>query len=113
MVEFGLINTSEGLRVYGSGIISSKSETIYSVESPQPHRIAFDLERVMRTDYLIDDFQQTYFVIDHFEELFEAAYNTDFAPLYARYGDSPGFAPDVLLPSDRTIQPRAPEIPSD
>jgi phenylalanine-4-hydroxylase len=100
MVEFGLINTPQGLRVYGSGILSSKGETVYSIESPQPHRIAFDLERVMRTDYLIDDFQQTYFVIERFEDLFDAAYNTDFAPIYAKYRDQPGFAPTTVLPRD-------------
>lgn len=103
MVEFGLIRTPEGLRVYGSGILSSKGETVYSVESPLPHRIAFDLERVMRTDYLIDEYQKTYFVIDRFEDLFEAAYGTDFAPLYARYRDQPGIPPNTLLPTDRLI----------
>jgi phenylalanine-4-hydroxylase len=103
MVEFGLINTPSGLRVYGSGIISSKGETMYSIESPEPRRIAFELERVMRTDYLIDAFQRTYFVIDHFEELFEAAYNTDFAPIYEKYKDVPGFKPDELLPTDRLV----------
>lgn len=101
MVEFGLISTPQGLRVYGSGILSSKGETVYSIESPQPHRIAFDLERVMRTDYLIDDFQQTYFFIERFEDLFDAAYNTDFAPIYAKYRDQPGIAPTTVLPSDR------------
>jgi phenylalanine-4-hydroxylase len=100
MVEFGLIRTPQGLRVYGSGILSSKSETVYSVESPIPHRIAFDLVRVMRTDYLIDDFQQTYFVIDSFEQLFAAAYGTDFAPLYAKYAGEPGITPDRVLASD-------------
>lgn len=101
MVEFGLIATPQGLRVYGSGILSSKSETVYSVESPQPNRIRFDLKRVMLTDYLIDDFQQTYFVIDSFEQLFHAAYDTDFAPIYQRYADLPGIAPNVVLPTDK------------
>lgn len=100
MVEFGLIQTAGGLRVYGAGILSSKGETVYSVASPKPHRIRFALERVMRTDYLIDDFQQTYFVIDSFEQLFRAAYDTDFAPIYARYKTEPGIAPDQLLPDD-------------
>jgi phenylalanine-4-hydroxylase len=107
MVEFGLINTAHGLRVYGSGIISSKGETVYSVESNEPNRIAFDLERVMRTDYLIDDYQRTYFVIDDFEELFEAAYNTDFAPIYERYRDTPGFAPGEVLEGDRIVKASA------
>lgn len=103
MVEFGLINTPRGLRVYGSGILSSKGETVYSLESPKPHRIAFDLVRVMRTDYLIDAFQQTYFVIDRFEDLFDAAYQTDFAPIYEKYRDTPGIPPDAILPGDRLV----------
>jgi phenylalanine-4-hydroxylase len=103
MVEFGLIKTADGLRVYGSGILSSKGETVYSVESPKPHRIAFDLERVMRTDYLIDDFQQTYFFIERFEDLFEAAYSTDFAPLYAKYRDAPPIAPGTVLVTDKVL----------
>ncbi len=53
-VEFGLLRTAAGLRAYGAGILSSKGETVYSVESPDPNRIAFELERVMRTDYRID-----------------------------------------------------------
>jgi phenylalanine-4-hydroxylase len=107
MVEFGLINTPQGLRVYGAGILSSKGETVYSVESPKPHRIAFNLERVMQTDYLIDDFQKTYFVIDSFEQLFDAGYNTDFAPIYAQYSSQPGFDPGELLPGDVIVENRA------
>ena len=103
MVEFGLIQTSRGLRVYGAGILSSKGETVYSVASEKPHRIRFALQRVMRTDYLIDDFQRTYFVIDSFEQLFRAAYDTDFAPIYAQYKSDPGIAPDQLLPEDATL----------
>ncbi|NLG76450.1 MAG: phenylalanine 4-monooxygenase [Xanthomonadaceae bacterium] len=103
MVEFGLLRTREGLRVYGSGILSSKGETVYSVESTTPNRIAFDLVRVMRTDYLIDDFQKTYFVIDRFEDLFEAAYNTDFAPIYEKYRDQPGIPPGAVLPTDTIV----------
>ena len=93
MVEFGLIRTTAGLRVYGAGILSSKGETVYSIESPDPQRLAFDLVRVMRTDYRIDDFQRTYFVLDSFEQLFEACYNTDFAPMYRQFGALPPIAP--------------------
>jgi phenylalanine-4-hydroxylase len=103
MVEFGLILTPQGLRAYGSGILSSKGETAYCIESPKPHRIAFDLERVLRTDYLIDAYQQTYFVIDSFEQLFHAGYDTDFAPLYKKFANTKGIAPDVVLPTDRLI----------
>jgi len=102
-VEFGLIQTPVGLRAYGAGILSSKGETVFSVDSLVPNRIGFDLVRVMRTNYLIDDFQKTYFVLDSFEQLFHAGYDTDFAPIYDRYADEPGYAPDQVLPSDRVI----------
>jgi phenylalanine-4-hydroxylase len=108
MVEFGLILTRDGLRVYGSGILSSKGETVYSIESDKPRRIAFELERVMLTDYLIDDFQQTYFVIESFEQLFHAGYDTDFAPIYRKYRDIPGIKPNVVLPTDKTFPPARP-----
>ncbi|MGH8230944.1 MAG: phenylalanine 4-monooxygenase [Steroidobacteraceae bacterium] len=96
MVEFGLIRSRSGLRVYGSGILSSKGETVYSIESPVPQRLPFELVRVMRTDYRIDDFQRTYFVLESFEQLFEACYNTDFAPMYQQYGALEPFSPAGL-----------------
>jgi phenylalanine-4-hydroxylase len=102
-VEFGLIRTPQGLRVYGAGILSSKGETVFSVESPAPHRIAFDLIRAMRTNYLIDDFQKTYFVLESFEQLFHAAYDTDFGPLYTSYAEELGFSPDQTVASDVLI----------
>jgi phenylalanine-4-hydroxylase len=95
MVEFGLIRTSAGLRVYGAGILSSKGETVYSIESAEPRRVAFELLRVMRTGYRIDDFQRTYFVLDSFEQLFDACYNTDFEPMYRQYGSLPPLAADA------------------
>jgi len=104
-VEFGLIKSGGGLRAYGAGILSSKGETTYSVEDPTPHRIEFDLERILRTAYLIDDYQRTYFVLDNFEQLFDAGYGTDFAPLYARYADEIPIAPDELLATDKLMRP--------
>ena len=91
-MEFGLIAKPEGLRIYGSGIVSSRAESIYAVESPSPNRIHFDLERVMRTDYRIDDFQESYFVIGSFEELFEQTYR-DFAQLYDRLSRGLNYRP--------------------
>ncbi len=94
-VEFGLIATPAGLRIYGSGILSSAGESVYCLDDPRPHRLGFDLRRVMRTRYRIDRFQETYFVIDDFAQLFEAT-RPDFTPIYreiavaarsrARYG---------------------------
>ncbi len=101
-VEFGLIASRDGLRIYGSGIVSSSAETTYAVESPSPNRIAFELERVMRTDYRIDDFQETYFVISSFEDLFAETYK-DFAKIYARLADGCSHRPGDMLPEDHII----------
>ncbi len=82
-VEFGLIKEAGDLRIYGAGIVSSYSESIFALEDASPNRIGFDLMRVMRTPYRIDDFQQNYFVIPGLEHLLQTTLNTDFAPLYA------------------------------
>ena len=81
-VEFGLIRTPKGLRTYGAGILSSGGELPYCIESANPNRIKFDLLRVMQSNYKIDTFQETYFVIDSFSELFDAT-APDFTPYYA------------------------------
>ncbi len=99
-VEFGLIATPEGLRIYGSGILSSAGESVYCLEDPHPHRLHFDLRRVMRTRYHIDRYQQTYFVIDDFAELF-AATRPDFASIYREVAALPEIAADAVLPSER------------
>ena len=70
-VEFGLINTKEGLRIFGGGILSSKNETIYSLESPIPKRDKFDLIKVLSTSYRYDEMQKQYFIIDSFDEVYE------------------------------------------
>ncbi|ROU08548.1 phenylalanine 4-monooxygenase [Lysobacter enzymogenes] len=98
-VEFGLIKQADGLRIYGSGIVSSKSESIYSLESNAPNRIGFDLERVMRTRYRIDTFQKTYFVIDSFEQLMRAT-EPDFTPIYQRLREHDSIPAGDVLASD-------------
>ncbi len=102
MVEFGLIRQQGGLKAFGAGILSSHGETLWSVESPEPRRIAFDLERVMRTSYRIDRFQQTYFVIDRFEDLFEATQRA-FAPLYRVLKAELPIAPGQAAEGDRAV----------
>ena len=101
-VEFGLIRGADGIRIYGSGIVSSRTESIYAVENPSPNRIGFDLERVMRTQYRIDDFQESYFVIDGFEQLFQETYK-DFAALYRRLAAGPTYKPGDVLPGDKVF----------
>ena len=98
-VEFGLIRQPDGLRIYGSGIVSSKGESIHCLESPAPNRIGFDLERIMRTQYRIDTFQKTYFVIDSYEQLMDAT-GPDFTPIYERLGALPAFPAGSVQPTD-------------
>lgn len=102
-VEFGLIRTEQGLRIYGAGIVSSPAESKFSLESTSPNRIGFDLKRLMRTDYRIDDFQQSYFVVDSYEQLFRATVDTDLAPLYAELQGKFDLKPEDVLPEDAVI----------
>ena len=102
-VEFGLIQTDEGLRIYGAGIVSSKTESIFALEDPSPNRIGFELQRLMKTDYRIDDFQQTYFVIDSYEQLFDATVKTDFAPIYDKMQGNFELKPEDIEASDTVL----------
>ena len=100
-VEFGLMKTDDGMRIYGAGIVSSRIESVFSVDDPSPNRLHFDLERVMHTDYRIDDFQQVYFAIDSFEELFSAT-QKDFGPLYEKMSHDKHTHPIVdILSTDK------------
>jgi phenylalanine-4-hydroxylase len=99
-VEFGLIATPEGPRIYGSGILSSAGESVYCLDDPHPHRVGFDLRRVMRTQYHIDRYQETYFVIDDFRQLF-AATRPDFAPIYREIAMLPEIPAEAILPGER------------
>jgi phenylalanine-4-hydroxylase len=103
-VEFGLIDGPDGLRIYGAGILSSPSEIVYSLEDPAPRRIGFNLRRVMRTLYKIDTFQQTYFVIDGFDQLFRET-APDFTPVYAEVARLETLPADALLDGDRQYPP--------
>ena len=98
-VEFGLVQQADGLRIYGAGIASSHSESIFALDDASPNRIAFDLRRVMQTDYCIDDFQETYFVINSLDDLLDLA-KIDFAPLYQQIAGKPDIAPGQLLTED-------------
>jgi phenylalanine-4-hydroxylase len=102
-VEFGLIKQDDGLRIYGSGIVSSKGESIHCLESPAPNRIGFDLQRIMRTRYRIDTYQKTYFVIDSFEQLMRAT-EPDFTPYYAELAALESIPAGTMLPSDSVYQ---------
>jgi phenylalanine-4-hydroxylase len=101
-VEFGLVRQKEGVRVYGAGIASSRAETIFSTDDASPNRIGFELERVMRTQYRIDDFQETYFVLDGLDQLLELA-QIDFAAAYERVSVQPEHQPGAVLATDHVL----------
>ena len=100
-VEFGLLETPQGLRIYGAGIVSSRTESIFALESDSPNRLGFDLERVMRTLYRIDDFQQVYFVIPSLQSLLDVTTKTDFAPLYDKISKMPDIPIAAIEPGDK------------
>ncbi len=93
-IEFGLVHTPGGVRAYGAGLLSSGGELPYCVDDPKPRRRPFELERILRTEYRIDRYQDTYFVIDSFAQLMRDT-APDFTPLYARLKFLEPFAPDV------------------
>jgi phenylalanine-4-hydroxylase len=101
-VEFGLIRSGAGLKVFGAGIISSAKETLYAMGSPVPARVPFEARRVMRTAYEIDKLQRTYFVLDDFRQLFDAT-QVDFPPLYAELARLPEIATGTVLPDERPL----------
>ena len=102
-VEFGLVQQADGLRIYGAGIASSHTESLFALDSPSPNRVGFALERAMRTAYNIDDFQETYFTIPSLDALLDLA-RCDFAPVYERVRGQPVYAPGTLLDTDAVVQ---------
>jgi len=110
-VEFGLIATPQGLRAYGAGILSSAGELQHSVTSPQAQRVAFDLQRLMRSRYTIDSYQATYFVINSFDQLFEAT-APDFTPVYRevreRIAQDGEIDAGAVLPGERRFNANQP-----
>ncbi len=102
-IEFGLVQSPQGLRAYGAGILSSGGEIVHCLTSDAPRRIAFDAERVMRTLYKIDAYQETYFVIQDFKQLFDDT-APDFTPLYARLAGLSPLPADSLLAGEKNMR---------
>jgi len=102
-VEFGLIRDGGDLKLYGAGIVSSYGESLFALDDPSPHRIGFDLERVMRSQYRIDDYQQNYFVIESFEQLLQQTRDADLGPIYERLRGREPIEVAALLPTDRVL----------
>ena len=103
-IEFGLIRKPEGVKIYGAGIVSSFGEARYVVEDPSAHHLAFDLDRVMRTGYYIDDFQASYFVIDDFSQLFQLLSTTDFLAKFQEWREMPALTPFEIVPGEMVLR---------
>ena len=101
-VEFGLLDTPQGLRIYGAGIVSSLGESMFSLEDPSPNRLGFDLLRVMRTPYRIDDFQQVYFVLPSLRRLLDDTLQ-DFAPIYAELARASDIPIEAVVETDQVF----------
>jgi phenylalanine-4-hydroxylase len=101
-VEFGLVAEDGAPRIYGAGIVSSFAETRFSLEDASPNRLKCDLPRLMRTRYRIDDFQETYFVLDKLDDLLRFA-EIDFAPFYEQAKAMSEIEPGEVLPGDKVV----------
>jgi len=98
-IEFGLVQSPQGLRVYGAGILSSGGELKYCLEPSKSRHILLNVERCMRTLFKIDSYQETYFVIRNFKQLFGDT-APDFTPLYERIKQQDLLSADTLLPDE-------------
>ncbi len=102
-VEFGLILEPDGIKAYGAGILSGPSEAVFAVEAQSPNRIMLHVDRVMRTDYVIDDLQPTYFVIESFADLFHQTVERDFDRLYRSLSPSFTYANSAVIDVDDVL----------
>jgi phenylalanine-4-hydroxylase len=102
-VEFGLIMEAEGLRAYGAGILSGPAEAVFALEAQSPNRIMLHVDRVMRTDYAIDDLQPTYFVIESFADLYRQTVERDFDRLYRGLGAGFTYAGSAVIDVDNVL----------
>jgi phenylalanine-4-hydroxylase len=102
-VEFGLIMEADGLRAYGAGILSGPAEVVFALEAASPNRLFLNVDRVMRTDYVIDDLQPTYFVIESFADLYRQTVERDFDRLYRGLGAGFTYANSAVIDVDNVL----------
>ncbi len=111
-VEFGLVVEDGELRAFGGGLMSSFAETLSALTSSEPQRLLLDIERVMRTRYNFDEFQQTYFVVAGFGDLLRATEETDFASIYRKIAGDPALEPGGAWRGDVAYEGRLPAAPA-
>ncbi|WP_422785267.1 phenylalanine 4-monooxygenase [Qipengyuania benthica] len=102
-VEFGLIEEADGIKAYGAGILSGPTEVVYATQAESPNRIILNVDRVMRTDYVISDLQPTYFVIESFEDLYRQTVERDFDRLYRNLPPAFTYANSAVIDVDNVV----------
>ena len=102
-VEFGLMLEDGDVRAYGAGILSGPTEAKFAVEAQSPNRIMLNVDRVMRTDYVISDLQPTYFVIESFEDLYHQTVERDFDRLYKNLSPAFTYANSAVIDVDDVL----------
>lgn len=102
-VEFGLIMEGDKLRAYGAGILSGPAEAVFAIEAQSPNRIFLNVDRVMRTDYVIDDLQPTYFVIESLDDLYHQTVHRDFDGLYRSLNAGFTYANTAVIDIDNVL----------
>jgi phenylalanine-4-hydroxylase len=102
-VEFGLIQEADGIKAYGAGILSGPTEVVYATQAKSPNRIMLNVDRVMRTDYVISDLQPTYFVIESFEDLYRQTVERDFDRLYRNLPPAFTYANSAVIDVDNVL----------
>jgi phenylalanine-4-hydroxylase len=102
-VEFGLMLEEGSPRIYGAGILSGPREAVFALEGRSPNRIMLSVDRVMRTDYVIDDLQPTYFVIESFADLYHQTVERDFDRLYRSLNPGFTYANSALIDVDDVL----------
>ncbi len=102
-VEFGLILEGQDVRAYGAGILSGPAEAQFAVEAQSPNRIMLNVDRVMRTDYVISDLQPSYFVIESFEDLYHQTVDRDFDRLYRSLPPAFTYANSAVIDVDDVL----------
>ena len=103
-VEFGLIEEAPGdIRAYGAGILSGPTEVVFATEAQSPNRIMLNVDRVMRTDYVISDLQPTYFVIESFSDLYRQTVERDFDRLYRNISPAFTYANSAVIDVDNVV----------
>ena len=91
------------VRAYGAGILSGPAEIVFATEAASPNRIMLNVDRVMRTDYVIDDLQPTYFVIESFEDLYRKTVERDFEKLYQNLSAAFTYANSAVIDVDNVL----------